>query len=160
MSKCSSDLKLLSALLTAVHFFLLGWFHPLLAGFLRKYLMALASPIFWGLHIIQVSASHHGIFIPSCRDTPDICLTLVVFLSLGNNFLLSLSLSKNHVTKAAKFCCFLGLENGPLIQLHFHQLSVFSDFFLPKPSFLRLTLLTKLTSNSKINQPLPSECWD
>ena len=43
MSKYSSDAQLLSALLTATHFFLLNWFHSLLADFLSRLCTALAS---------------------------------------------------------------------------------------------------------------------
>ena len=47
MSKCSSDLQLFSALLTATNFFLLGWFHSLLAAFFRRYSLAFQTS--WGL---------------------------------------------------------------------------------------------------------------
>lgn len=39
-----------------------------------------------------------------------------------------------HVTEAAKFCCLMGLELGPLFQLHLHQPSVV-DGFLHSLSF-------------------------
>jgi hypothetical protein len=37
------------SLLTATNFFLLGWFHYLLAAFLSRYPMVLASQTSWGL---------------------------------------------------------------------------------------------------------------
>lgn len=49
MSNCSSDLQCLSALLTAAHFCLLGWFHALLAALLSRFPMALAFPTSWNL---------------------------------------------------------------------------------------------------------------
>lgn len=32
------------------------------------------------------------------------------------------------MAKAAKFYCLMGLEHGPLTQLHLHQLPVVDDF--------------------------------
>jgi hypothetical protein len=49
MSKDSSDLQLLSSLLTATNFPFLGWFYSLLAAFLSRYPMALTSRTSWGL---------------------------------------------------------------------------------------------------------------
>lgn len=49
MSKCSSDLQFFSLLLTAMHLFLLGWFHSLFEAFLWQVSMALASPTSWAL---------------------------------------------------------------------------------------------------------------
>jgi hypothetical protein len=43
MSKCSSDVQLFSVLLTVTHFFLLDWFHLLLAALLSRYCIALVS---------------------------------------------------------------------------------------------------------------------
>lgn len=42
--KCSSNLQLISTLLTAIHFSLLDWFHTLLAALLHRYSIALVSP--------------------------------------------------------------------------------------------------------------------
>jgi hypothetical protein len=48
----STSLRLIlrhSTLLTAAYFFLLVWFHSLLAALLGNYPMALATPTYWGL---------------------------------------------------------------------------------------------------------------
>lgn len=39
------------------------------------------------------------------------------------------------MTEAVDFCCMLGLEHGPLIQLHLYQLFVFDVSFLLKFSY-------------------------
>jgi hypothetical protein len=44
-----SDVQLFSALFDATHFFLLHWFHFLLAAILGRYPKVLASLIFWDL---------------------------------------------------------------------------------------------------------------
>jgi hypothetical protein len=41
------------------------------------------------------------------------------------------------MAEPAKFCCLLGLENGPLVLLYYYQLSVFNKFIL----FLSLVIL-------------------
>ena len=74
MSKCSSDLQLHSALLTATHFFLLDFFHSLLAVFLGRYPTTLASTIVWGLQGNLGStfrASCNGLSRLPFRDSPD-----------------------------------------------------------------------------------------
>jgi hypothetical protein len=49
------------------------------------------------------------------------------------------------MTEAVKFCCLLGLELGPLVQLHLHQLSVFHGFFhCLSLTVLKLALWTDL----------------
>ena len=37
------------------------------------------------------------------------------------------------MAKAAKFCCLLGLEHGPMVHVRLHQLSFFQWFLLPLP---------------------------
>jgi hypothetical protein len=34
-----------------------------------------------------------------------------------------------HVAEIAKFCCSLGLEHDPVVQLNLHQISVFDGFW-------------------------------
>lgn len=118
MSKISSDLQLLSPLLTATHFSLSGWYHSLLAAFFSKYPMSLASPTGWGLQGSQgftFTASNSGLSRPSGKDA--LKHTSVAFLSQGGRL-------HNYVAKAARFCCLVELELGPFIQLHLHQLFV------------------------------------
>ena len=70
MSKGSSDLQFLSALLTATHFSLLGWLHIWSAAILSRYLRTLSPPTFWSLQ------SHSGfIFSVSFNDVSAIPLT-------------------------------------------------------------------------------------
>lgn len=45
-----------------------------------------------------------------------------------NFFLLSLALKPDPVAEVSKFCYFLGLEHGSLLQLHVHQISVFYGY--------------------------------
>lgn len=111
MSKISSDLQLLSPLLTATHFSLLGWLHSLLAFLFSKYPMSLASPTGWGLQGNQgftFTASNSGLSRPSSKDA--LKHTSVAFLSQGGRL-------HNCVAKAARFCCLLGLKHGSLVQL-------------------------------------------
>ena len=73
MSKCSSDFQLLSALLTAPHFFLLGCFHSLLADILSPYPRALVSLTLRGLHGnagFFFTASGEGLSGLPWRDIP------------------------------------------------------------------------------------------
>jgi hypothetical protein len=68
MSKWSTDLQLLFfflIFLTATNFFLLSWFHSLLAAFLSRYTMALASLTSWSLQgKFSVTASCVNIWNP------------------------------------------------------------------------------------------------
>jgi hypothetical protein len=82
MSKHSSDFQRLSSLFTITYFFLLGWFHFLLAAFLRRHPMTLASPTFWGLqgnHDFPFTTSQNDISRPLCRGIPDTCLASAGF---------------------------------------------------------------------------------
>ena len=57
------------------------------------------------------------------------------------------------MAKATKFCCFLGLEHGLLIQLHLHQLPVFHGFLCCLSLVvLELALEIKSALNSEIFQ--------
>ena len=117
--KRSSDLQLLSVLLTITHFSFLGCLYSLLAALLISYAMTLASPTSWVLQGnpgFNFTASHNGLSRPPFRDNPDACLTSAAFLSSGdkfhNDFLLSLTLllsvpgtwSLCSVTSSPAFC--------------------------------------------------------
>lgn len=47
---------------------------------------------------------------------------------------------------SAKFCCLQEVEHGPLVLLHYKQLSVFQ--------------LCRLTLNSEISVNVSSKCWE
>lgn len=90
MSKRSSALRVLSALLTATHFLLLGWFRILLAVFFGRYLMTLAFPISWDLQGFNFTASHNGLSGSPCRDSFGTCLPQrLSFVTEGGPLLLS-----------------------------------------------------------------------
>jgi hypothetical protein len=44
------------------------------------------------------------------------------------------------MAKAAKFCCLLGLEHGPLVLLHYHQFAVFQLLHCLSLAVLELAL--------------------
>jgi hypothetical protein len=72
MSKHFSDLKLLSALLTATNFFLSDWYYSLLTDFLGRYFMFLVSLTSWDLQDypdFTFIASQNGLSWPPYRDT-------------------------------------------------------------------------------------------
>ena len=134
MSKYSSDLQLLSALLTAAHFFFFGWFHYLLAAFLGRYPMALTSLPSWSLHGnpgFTFTASCNGLSGPPCRDIPDTHLVSATLLSHGrrflNSFLLFLTLKPEPHGQSCQVL--LLARTWSLLQFHFHQISVFNGFF-------------------------------
>jgi hypothetical protein len=83
MSKCSSELQLLSALLTATHFSLLGWFHLQVAAFLDRNPRTMEPPTSWDLQGnpgFNFTASHNGLSGPPRRDTPAMSLASEAFL--------------------------------------------------------------------------------
>ena len=76
MSKHSSDLQLLSVLLTETHFDLLSWFCFLLATLLGRYPTTLTSPTSWGFQGkpgFTFTASHKGLCGLLCSGTLDAC---------------------------------------------------------------------------------------
>jgi hypothetical protein len=72
------------SLLTATHFFFLGWFHSQLTALLKRFSTALVLLTSWGLQ-----GNPNFTFIPSfkclswspCKDIADKCLTSEAFLS-------------------------------------------------------------------------------
>ena len=56
------------------------------------------------------------------------------------------------MAEAAEFCCLLGLEHGPLVLLHHHQLSVFQHLRCLRLAVLELA--PKLTLNSEVYLPV------
>ena len=103
-------LQLLPALLTARCFFLLNWFHFLLAAFLSRYPMTWASLISWGLQGNKGNpgfnsiASYNSLFGLSSRNTLDTCLALVAFLSC------SLILKPEPYGRNCQFLLFVGVR--------------------------------------------------
>lgn len=88
-----SDLQLLSYLLAATNYFLLGWFRSLLAAFLNRYPTALASGTSWGLQgSFNFIPSYSGVWYPHVVwpspkgvghfSRSALCSTLVDFTSL------------------------------------------------------------------------------
>lgn len=89
MPKSFSDLQLLISLSTAIHFFLLGWFHSLFAAFLRSYPIALASLTYCLQSIpgFTFTTLCNGLSEPPYRGTPAIQLASATLLSLRGRFL-------------------------------------------------------------------------
>lgn len=106
MSICSSDLQILSVLLTTKHFFLMVSFHIKPLMFLGMYSMALVSPTSCCLQsnpAFTFTASHSDLSGPPYRDT---LITLAVLSHRGRfrqPFLVFLRF------KVASFYCLLGL---------------------------------------------------
>lgn len=90
MSKHSSNVQLLSGLLTAAHFSFQGCFHTQYAALVVRYPTVLASPTSWRspmqsrLHLHSFMCK--GLSETPCRDNPDICLASMAFLSCRGKF--------------------------------------------------------------------------
>lgn len=104
------------------------------AAFLGNYSVILASLTSWGLQghpAFTFTASWNGLSELPCKDTPVTCWASAAFLShrgrFPNPFLISLILKP---VPGGPSCSqvLLGLEHVPLIQIHFHQLSIFGGF--------------------------------
>ena len=100
-------------------------------------------------------------------DTPALCLTSVAILSCTGRFhhlflvFLTLKTSQNHVAEAAKFCCLLGLQCGPFLQIHFQQLASLDDFLHHLSlAVLELVVYTMLALKSEFCLHLPLQCCD
>lgn len=113
------------------------------------YPMALASLTSWGPQSIpgfSFTALYSGPSGPLYKDMPATHLAAAASLShkgrFHSPFLLALTLTQNQMAEVVKFCCLLGLEHGILIQLHLHQLSIFSGFL----QCLSLAFLERRTS--------------
>lgn len=120
MSKWFFDLQLLSALLTATHFILLGCFYSLLPAFLDRYPTALSSLASEGLHSnpgFTFIPSHNGLSRPPWKDTPHTFLAPETFLSQGgrfhNSFLVSLTLKPGLCGQSSQVLLLAGPETWP-----------------------------------------------
>lgn len=146
VSKFSSDL-ILSDFLTEI---LLGSLHCLLAPFLSKYPMTLASQTTWVLQGIEVYTSqfHKLAYLDVHSGTPlRYAWTQWLFsLPERDSKYSFLTLKAEHMSKVAKFCCLLGLGHSLLVELHLHNVLISVVSF----TTLALTLWTRLASNSEI----------
>lgn len=94
-----------------------GMVPHLVYSFPQEVFHSSASPTFLGT-LVKSRTHLHSLMQERtlCKGTPDICLASLAFLSLRGRFHYPFL-----VSKAAKFCCFLGLELGHLFQIHFDQ---------------------------------------
>lgn len=100
----------------------LVWSHSLLS--IGRNPIALSYTTSWGLPSnpgFNFTASNNILCRLPFRDTPDTCLDSVPFLTprgkFHSLFLLFFTLKQK---QTAKLYCLLGLEYGPLVQLHLH----------------------------------------
>ena len=92
------------------------------------------------------------------RDPANTNLTSPTFCNcwgkFGNPFLISMTQNHNHEAPTANFCCILGLEYGPLAQLHLQNLSVFSMGSFIVVAWLSWNLIC-IPGCLKYSDPLP-----
>lgn len=124
------NLQLLSVLLTAIQFSLLGRsFHNQSAIFFSRYPTVLASEISWSPHGnpgFTSTASHNGFSVPPRRNNAwTQLLPLATEGDFLNSFLVSLTLKPQPCGQSCQVLLFARAGRCPLLQLCLHQFSVF-----------------------------------